>query len=71
MQKRNLLDEVEELKKYASDNYEAGGHWVVETYLDLNYAEVVFEYPSLEAGKEGLKEYWEMMVDREQDCRFE
>jgi hypothetical protein len=67
MEKRNLSDEVAVLKQYALDNYEAGGHWVFETYADLDYAEVVFEYPSLQACKEAIKEYWELCEEQKRE----
>ena len=67
MEKRNLSDEVAALKQYALDNYEVGGHWVFETYADLDYAEVVFEYPSLQAGKQALKEAWEGVEEQKRE----
>ena len=70
MKKRSLQDEVAALKQYALDNYDAGGHWVAETYSDLDYAEVVFEYSSLEECKKELKDFWELMVESVKECSW-
>jgi hypothetical protein len=67
MEKRDLVVEVEELKKYALENYEAGAHWVVETFSDLDYAVVVFECSSLQAGKQALKEAWEGVEEQKRE----
>jgi len=68
MKKRDMLFEVVELKKYALANYEEGGHWVAETFSDLDYAEVVFENPSLQAAKQDLKKIWEGILEQERNC---
>lgn len=70
MSKRNFMWEVEQLKKYALDNYEEGGHWIAETYSDLDYGESVFLSTSLQACKKEFKEYWEMMNQRERECSW-
>jgi hypothetical protein len=63
------MNQVEILKQYALDNYEAGGHWVFETYSDAEYAKVLVEFPSIEAAKEAIKRDWELCVMQEQECR--
>jgi len=32
---------MEELKEYALEHYDTGGHWVYETYADSDYQEVL------------------------------
>ena len=59
---------IQVLEKYAMDNYEEGGHWVVETYSDADYAEVLGRCSSLEAAKEALKKDWELCVMQEKEC---
>ena len=60
--------EIEILKQYALDNYEAGGHWVFETYSDDEYAEVLARHPSIKAAKKALKEAWEFCTEQQQEC---
>lgn len=62
------MGEIAILKKYAMDNYEDGGHWVVETYSNADYAEVLGRCSSLEEAKQALKENWELCVMQEKEC---
>ena len=58
---------MEELKQYALDNYEAGGHWVFETFSDADYAEVLSICQSIEAAKKALKRDWELCEERKRE----
>ena len=62
---------VEALKKFAYDHYEEGAHWVVETFSDGDYEEVLRSFATVDEAKADLQDYWELMVEREMDCRFE
>ena len=39
---------VEALKKFAYDHYEEGAHWVVETFSDGDYEEVLRSFATLD-----------------------
>ena len=62
---------IEALKKFAYDHYEEGAHWVVETFSDGDYEEVLRSFATVEEAKADLQDYWELMVEREMDCRFD
>ena len=62
---------VEALKKFAYERYEDGAHWVVETFSDGDYEEVLRSFATVEEAKADLQAYWELMAEREMDCRFE
>ena len=53
---------IAELRTFAHENYVAGGHWIVETFADEDFAEYV-EGATLEQAKARLKEYWEMIEE--------
>ena len=62
---------IKQLEAHALANYEAGGHWVYETYDDVDYEAIVAEAEgNLERAKELLQEAWEFLVEREQECSF-
>lgn len=62
---------VQALKQFALAHYEEGGHWVYETFDDSDYEQVLRSFSSLEAAKADLKEHWEWINEREQECAFE
>ena len=62
---------IEALKKFAYERYEDGAHWVVETFSDGDYEEVLRSFATVDEAKADLQDYWELMVEREMDCRFE
>ena len=62
---------VEALKKFAYERYEEGAHWVVETFSDGDYEEVLRSFATVDEAKADLQAYWELMAEREMDCRFE
>ena len=62
---------IEALKKFAYERYEDGAHWVVETFSDGDYEEVLRSFATVEEAKADLQAYWELMAEREMDCRYE
>lgn len=64
------MTDIETLKQHACDNYEAGGHWISETYSDAEYAEVLAQCGSVNAAKARLKDLWELFNDRQKDCSW-
>ena len=62
---------VKELEAYAADNYEAGGHWVVECYDHSDYQAVLDRASNdLDEAKALLKQYWQLVSERERDCQW-
>ena len=60
------------LEQYALDNYEAGGHWVVECFDKEDYLEIIAEAGcDLVEAKTLLRTHWEIMCERESECRWE
>jgi hypothetical protein len=56
-----MQNKIEQLKAYAEVNYEAGGHWIVETHDAKDYeARLVEVNGDLEAAKTAIREYWEL-----------
>lgn len=62
---------VQALKAFAYEHYEDGAHWVVETFSTDDWEWWLSNSVSLEAAKQDLKDHWEWMVEREQECAFE
>ena len=62
---------IAELEQFALDHYEAGGHWVVETYSKEDYIEVLTKAKTVTKAKKELKKYWKFMNERQADCRYE
>jgi len=62
---------VQALKDFALAHYEEGGHWVFETHSTGDYEQVLRSHSSVEDAKQDLKDYWESMNEREQECRYE
>jgi hypothetical protein len=57
------------LEQFALDNYEEGGHWVVETHVADDYQEFLDEaVGDLEKAKTLVREYWEFMNERQAEC---
>lgn len=55
------MELVREIRDWALDNYDAGGHWIVETFSD----EEIAEFKTLNEAKK----YCGLMQDRYEDCR--
>jgi hypothetical protein len=53
---------IAELRAFARENYVAGGHWIVETFEDKDFAEYI-EGATLDEAKARIKEYWEMIEE--------
>lgn len=54
--------EAAEVLKWANDNYEEGGHWIVET---MSEAEIIANFSTLE----DAKEYCSLIQGRYEDVR--
>jgi hypothetical protein len=60
---------IAELEQYALSHYEAGGHWVYETYSRKDYEDALNESGGdLAKAKQYIKEHWELIVMREKEC---
>ena len=58
------------LEAYAMSHYEAGGHWVVETYSDSDYQAIIDEAAGdADKAKAATKAAWEFLVMQERECR--
>jgi hypothetical protein len=65
----NLNEAMKALEQFALDNYEEGGHWVVETHEAADYQEFLDEAAGDEAkAKKLVREYWEFMNMRQAEC---
>lgn len=59
------------LKSYAEDNYEKGGHWVVECFDNCDYKNFLDEANgNLSVAKKELKKYWKLMAEQESNCAW-
>lgn len=58
------------LEQYALDNYEEGGHWVVECFDRADYDLYIEEAGGdLDLALQALKEYWTLIEERAQEIR--
>ena len=64
-----MKDKIEILKAYALAHYSEGGDWVYETHTDKDYEDMLVTSGNLETAKANLKEYWELMHEREQEIQ--
>lgn len=69
--------EIKELRQFALANYDAGGHWVVETYDPDDYARVLMRVGAhdtlgqlVESAKNYLRREWERMVMLEREHAY-
>lgn len=60
---------IQDLETYALNNYDAGGHWVYETYGKADYMALLASVGSVDNAKQYLKEYWEITQDQYEDIR--
>lgn len=66
-----MIDAVKQLEAYALAHYEQGGHWVYETHDVADYVEYLERAQGdVAAAKQLVREYWELICDRERDCAF-
>jgi hypothetical protein len=72
--KGNEMDQQskrEILEAFASDNYENGGHWVVECFGKADYDRYIEEAKGdLKKACKALKEYWKLIEGRAKDCAW-
>ena len=60
---------IDTLKAYALANYEAGGHWIVETYGQADYARTLAEAAGdVDAAKTLLENAWRFLAMREAEA---
>jgi hypothetical protein len=65
------MTKIQQLIKYANDNYEAGGHWLVECWGCAEYNEVLEKAGgNLEVAKDALKREWEFTNEQAQNCAW-
>lgn len=67
--KKVLEEQLQQVKEYVRNHYDEGGHWVYETHDDKDYTNLLM-HCGLEDTKKQLKDYWEMMLEQESNCRF-
>jgi hypothetical protein len=60
---------IDALKAYANTHYEAGGHWIAETYGQADYERALAEAGGdIEAAKAMLEKAWLFLVEREAEA---
>ena len=60
---------IDQLKAYAMEHYEAGGHWIFETYSDADYQrEIDFAGGSFAKAKKALKLEWKIINEQSSNC---
>lgn len=60
---------IDTLKAYALANYEAGGHWIAETYGQADYERALAEAGGdIEAAKALLEKAWNFLAMREAEA---
>ncbi len=60
---------IDTLKAHALANYETGGHWIVETYGQSDYARTLAEAGNdIEAAKAMLEKAWLFLEEREAEA---
>lgn len=65
----NTKRSVELLKQMALDNYEAGGHYMVECWEDADYIAWLLRYPFLGQAKKELAKHWEHLESVARDIQ--
>lgn len=65
----DMNEAMKALEQFAMDNYEEGGHWVVETHVAEDYQEYLDEAGgNVAKAKKLVRSYWELMNSRQADC---
>lgn len=63
------MTDTETLKAYAMQHYEAGAHWIVETYGDTDYQAVLDEAGgNMAKAKAALKKAWRFLVEQQAEA---
>jgi hypothetical protein len=56
-----MTSKIEQLKTYALANYDNGGDWIVETYSDNDYSNVLDKcLRNVDLAKKQLRAQWEL-----------
>lgn len=64
-----MNEAMKALEQFALDNYEEGGHWVVETHVAEDYQEFLDKAGgNVAKAKKLVRKYWELMNSRQADC---
>lgn len=65
------MDLIEQLKQFALDNYEIGGHWIVECWDSADYNNVLDQCDGdVEAARRVMQRDWEFTNERARECAF-
>jgi len=63
------MTDTETLEAYAMQHYEAGGHWIVETFGPADYQAIVDAAGgNMAKAKAALKREWLFLVAQEREC---
>jgi hypothetical protein len=63
------MTDIKTLEAYAMQHYEAGGHWIVETYGAADYQAVLDEAGgNMAKAKAALKREWLFLVAQQREC---
>ena len=66
------MSKIQQLQQFAMDNYEAGGHWVVECWDSADYNDVLEECGGdVELAKARIQEDWELTNEQERNCAWD
>ncbi len=62
---------IEELKGFALEHYEEGGHWVFETYDKNDYIEAITECKGdIKKAKAYIRNHWELIEEQRLNTLF-
>jgi hypothetical protein len=65
------MNKTQRLIAFATENYEAGGHWIVETWDAADYNDLMEEVGGdVELAKERLQQQWELTNAQERECAW-
>ena len=65
------MSKIQQLQQFAMDNYEAGGHWVVECWDAADYNDVLeLCGGDVELAKARIQEDWEVTNAQERECAW-
>lgn len=63
------MTDIKTLEAYAMANYEAGGHWIAETYGAADYQAVLDEAGgNMAKAKAALKKAWLFLVEQQAEA---
>ena len=66
------MTKTEELIAYATENYEAGGHWIVECWIQADYEDLLNNLGGDVAKAKGsLQAQWELINEQPQECSWD